>query len=110
MNELRSDLDRLGRDKVDCSALESYTARVSALVEQLAAGLGGDTRSLADTVGQQLARLRAELAEVAGRLRGEVGELGAAVQSKADKAGVARLEAGLQQLGEEQRATAGAAR
>lgn len=37
VNQVKSEADRLGREKVDTSALEFYTSRVSTLFEQVRA-------------------------------------------------------------------------
>jgi hypothetical protein len=35
VNQVRSEMDRLAREKIDTSALEHYTARVTTLFEQV---------------------------------------------------------------------------
>jgi hypothetical protein len=78
VNSVRSDLDRLSREKVDMAALEAYTSRVTKLFEQVSSTLSDDTRAVSE-----------QLAEKMGQTRLESQSLAA---NKADKKAVEALE------------------
>ncbi|GFH22693.1 FeThRed_A domain-containing protein, partial [Haematococcus lacustris] len=62
---VRGDLDRLARDKVDASALEAYTTRVSGLFEQVAASLGDDVRDVSNSSQAAVQGVRRDVAALA---------------------------------------------
>ncbi|KAF5839174.1 hypothetical protein DUNSADRAFT_1401 [Dunaliella salina] len=62
---LRGDLERVQQDKADTTSLEAYTARVSALFEQVAGSLGADVREASESCSKSVAALQSELAVLA---------------------------------------------
>ncbi|GAX79996.1 hypothetical protein CEUSTIGMA_g7436.t1 [Chlamydomonas eustigma] len=61
VNQVKAETDRLGREKVDATALEHYTGRVTRLFEQVAGALTEDTRAVADKLGQQMSESQQDL-------------------------------------------------
>ena len=78
VNSVRSDLDRLSREKVDMAALEAYTSRVTKLFEQVSSTLSDDTRVVSEQMSEKVGQMRLELQSIGG--------------GKADKKAVEALE------------------